>query len=114
MGLPVTEMNRFVLPFCLFERSFLFVIGFPVLDDPEMNKKFVGALREFIRIGAEHGWGEYRTPVIFQDQVMGLYSYNNHSLLRFHETVKDALDPNGILSPGRYGIWPKHLRETAK
>jgi hypothetical protein len=25
--------------------------------------------------------------------------------------VKDAVDPNGILSAGRYGIWPKHLRE---
>jgi hypothetical protein len=27
-----------------------------------------------------------------------------------NETLKDALDPNGILSAGRYGIWPKHLR----
>jgi FAD/FMN-containing dehydrogenase len=31
-------------------------------------------------------------------------------LIRFHEALKDAVDPNGILSPGRYGIWPKHLR----
>ena len=30
----------------------------------------------------------------------------------FHETVKDAIDPNGILSAGRYGIWPKHVREA--
>jgi len=37
---------------------------------------------------------------------------NNHALLRFHETVKDAIDPNGILSPGRYGIWPRHLRKA--
>ena len=43
---------------------------------------------------------------------MNTYSYNNRSLLRFHETVKDAVDPNGILSTGRYGIWPKHIRET--
>ena len=41
---------------------------------------------------------------------MNVYSYNNHALLRFHETIKDAVDPNGILSAGRYGIWPKHLR----
>lgn len=38
-------------------------------------------------------------------------SFNNHALLRFHETVKDAVDPDGILSAGRYGIWPKHLRD---
>jgi hypothetical protein len=42
--------------------------------------------------------------------VMDTYSFNNHALRRFHETVKDAVDPNGIISAGRYGIWPKHLR----
>jgi (+)-pinoresinol hydroxylase len=114
MHLPVPELSHFVLPFCLYERSFLFVVGFPVLDDPAINKQFVEALRRFIQVGAEQGWGEYRTPTLFQDQVMALYSYNNHSLLRFHEAVKDAVDPNGILSPGRYGIWPKHLRDKAK
>jgi 4-cresol dehydrogenase (hydroxylating) len=31
-------------------------------------------------------------------------------LRKLHETIKDAVDPNGILSAGRYGIWPKHLR----
>jgi len=31
-------------------------------------------------------------------------------LQRFHETLKDAIDPNGVLSPGRYDIWPRHLR----
>jgi 4-cresol dehydrogenase (hydroxylating) len=33
------------------------------------------------------------------------------SLRRFHETLKDAVDPHGILSPGKSGIWPKHLRK---
>ena len=26
-------------------------------------------------------------------------------------SIKDALDPNGIISAGRYGVWPKHLRK---
>ena len=42
---------------------------------------------------------------------MDVYSFNNHALHRFHETLKDAVDPNGILSAGRYAIWPRHLRE---
>ncbi len=47
---------------------------------------------------------------MFQQSVMDVYSYNNHALQRFHTTLKDAIDPNGILSAGRYAIWPKHLR----
>ena len=60
----------------------------------------------------EHGWGEYRTIPAMYDHVMDTYAFNNHALRRFHETLKDAVDPNGILSAGRYGIWPKHLRKT--
>lgn len=30
--------------------------------------------------------------------------------MRFNETLKDALDPAGILSPGRNGIWPRDYR----
>lgn len=110
---PMFNLRPFSLPSPFFERSYMFVLGFPILDDPDVNRATVAAFRELIRIGAEHGWAEYRTSPIFQDQVMGVYSYNNNALLRFHESIKDTLDPKGILSPGRYGIWPKHLRGKA-
>lgn len=109
-NLPMFNLRPFSLPSPFYERTFLFILGFPVMDDPKINEASVAAFRELIAVGAEHGWGEYRTPPIFQDQVMNTYSYNNNALLRFHETVKDAVDPKGILSPGRYGIWPRHLR----
>jgi 4-cresol dehydrogenase (hydroxylating) len=109
-NLPVLNLRPFSMPVPFHERAFLFIVGFPVVEDPELNKQIVAATREMIRVGAEHGWAEYRTAVVYQDQAMGVLSFNNNALLRFHETVKDAVDPNGILSPGRYGIWPKHLR----
>lgn len=113
-SLPILNLKPFSLPAPFHERTFLFILGFPISDVPEQNKAIVGAFRELIKIGADNGWGEYRTPVIFQDQAMGVYSYNNNILLRFNEMIKDAIDPKGILSPGRYGIWPSHLRETKK
>ncbi len=44
------------------------------------------------------------------DACRATYSFNDNALLKFEEILKDAVDPNGILSAGRYGIWPKHLR----
>ena len=107
---PMFNLLPFSLPTAFYERSFMMVIGFPVLDNQEINKSSVAAFRELINIAAAQGWGEYRTSPVFQDQVMQAYSFNDNALLRFHETIKDALDPNGIISPGRYGIWPRNLR----
>jgi len=46
------------------------------------------------------------------DDIAEAYSYNNHALRRLHETLKDALDPDGILAPGKNGVWPKRLRRA--
>jgi (+)-pinoresinol hydroxylase len=103
---------RFSLPSCYWERAFIFIFGFPVTTDIATNVKNRAAFHALIDTAARHGWGEYRTAPAYQDAVMAVYSFNDHALLRFHETVKDAIDPNGIISPGRYGIWPRHLRKA--
>jgi 4-cresol dehydrogenase (hydroxylating) len=113
-NVPIWNLRPFALPAPFFERAFLFIVGFPITDDAAMNKASIKAYRTLLDIGAQHGWGEYRCHPEFQDQAMGLYSYNNNSLLRLNEVIKDAIDPNGTLSPGRYGIWPRHLRKDAK
>ena len=108
-GLPFLSFN---LPSTYWERAFIYIFAFPVTPDREFNKRNRAAFAKLIQVAAEHGWGEYRTAPAFQDAIMKTYSFNNNALLRFHETVKDAIDPNGILSAGRYGIWPKHIREA--
>jgi FAD/FMN-containing dehydrogenase len=93
-------------------RAFIMFHGLPVTHDRKINAKTRAAYQRMVEVAAEHGWGFYRTHIAFMDKVVGTYSYHDHALLRLQETVKDALDPNGILSAGRYGIWPKHLRRT--
>ena len=44
------------------------------------------------------------------DDVAGTFDFNGHALRRLNERVKDALDPNGVIGPGRNGIWPAAYR----
>jgi 4-cresol dehydrogenase (hydroxylating) len=71
-------------------------------------------MRHLIALGAKHGYGEYRTAPLFQEQVMDTYAFNDNALRRFCETLKDAVDPKGIISPGRGGFWPRSMRKAAK
>jgi len=80
-------------------------------NSPEGKVRQLQELRRVLRLNAQAGLGDYRAPPILQDDVADQYSFNNHVLRRFNETMKDAVDPNGILSPGRGGVWPKAHRK---
>jgi 4-cresol dehydrogenase (hydroxylating) len=45
------------------------------------------------------------------DDCARAYGFNDNALLHLQETIKDAVVPKGIISAGRYGIWPRHLRQ---
>ena len=40
------------------------------------------------------------------DTVAATYDWGDHALRRLNQRVKDALDPHGIIAPGKSGIWP--------
>lgn len=80
-------------------------------SDPAQNAIVHAAMKKVVAVAAEHGWGDYRAAPIYQDDVADTYSFNNHALRRFHEQLKDAIDPDGIIAPGRGGIWPRRFRK---
>jgi 4-cresol dehydrogenase (hydroxylating) len=95
-------------------RSLLLISSFPTMRaDRQANRRVRAAYERAVKLAAEHGWGQYRVHTGFMDLALSTYTFNDGALARFHQTLKDGLDPNGILSPGRYGIWPKHLRESS-
>src|SRR6185437_15224979 len=65
---------RFSLPATYWERSFIFIFGFPVTTDVATNRRNRDAFYKLIDIGAQHGWGEYRTAPAYQDACMSKYS----------------------------------------
>lgn len=106
-----TDVATLVFPQSYHPRTLVILCMFYVMPDVEMNQAVRRTFRRLVEVAAEHGWGEYRTHTAFMDDCAAAYSFNDNALLRLNETIKDAVDPNGILSAGRYGIWPRHLRD---
>ncbi|ORY55959.1 hypothetical protein BCR35DRAFT_215721 [Leucosporidium creatinivorum] len=78
---------------------------------PQQRVNAMKCMRAMIEDAAKLGWGEYRTHISLQDQVAETYAFGDGALMKLHEQMKDHLDPNGILSPGRSGIWPRRYRD---
>jgi len=108
LGVPASAL---IPPQSYFPRSIVIFVGFPITADTETNRQTRETYRQLVKLAAEHGWGEYRTHIAFMDEVMECYSFNDHVLRRFHEQMKDSIDPNGVLAPGKNGIWPARWRD---
>jgi 4-cresol dehydrogenase (hydroxylating) flavoprotein subunit len=93
-------------------RSFIHVtlIIFDTKNEAQTRAAYDVAKR-LVRDAAKLGYGEYRAHLDFMDLAAEQYGFNDHAYRRFNETIKDALDPNGILAPGKSGIWPKAMRD---
>lgn len=80
--------------------------------DVVVAEKVLEALRGLVVTAADKGYAEYRSHVLLADLVAGQLDFNDHVLMRTIESIKDALDPQGVIAPGRAGIWPRELREA--
>ncbi|MBK7115713.1 MAG: FAD-binding oxidoreductase [Proteobacteria bacterium] len=80
------------------------------LDDADHSARTQRLFDVLVSDASAQGYAEYRTHLDYMDAVAASFDFNDHALRRFNERVKDAIDPNGILAPGRNGIWPSAWR----
>ncbi len=80
-------------------------INFDPREEAEARAAYDTA-RTLVAELAALGYSEYRSHLDFMEEVADYMSWNDHAYRRFVEKIKDAVDPAGILSPGRYGVWP--------
>jgi len=95
------------------DRSAMIVssVSFDRTDEAQVKQTF-DTVRMLITEIAELGYGEYRAHLDFMDLASDQYSFGDHAYRRFTEAIKDAVDPKGILSPGRHGVWPARYRTS--
>ena len=79
-------------------------------DEAHQAEQARELLRTLVEDAGKAGYAEYRAHLEYMDLVAAQYDFNGHALMRLSERIKDALDPAGILSPGKQGIWPASLR----
>lgn len=100
-----------MLPINARSTTFINVIPFDTKNPDQVHRAYEHA-KHMVEVAGKMGYGEYRLHPYFADTAMDQFGFNDHIQLRFNEQLKDLLDPNGIIAPGKSGIWGSRLRQA--
>ena len=82
--------------------------------DEDERRRAYACSRVIILEAARLGFGELKANLEYMDLVAGTYNNMDNGLAKLNQKLKDILDPAGILSPGKSGIWPSGWPEDHK
>jgi 4-cresol dehydrogenase (hydroxylating) len=96
-------------------RSFVTIasLWFDTTDEAACHHAY-DTIRWIVREGGKEGYVAYRAHLDVMDLAAEQQSFGDHAMRRLTEAVKDALDPAGILAPGKQGIWPGAMRPSRR
>jgi len=83
-------------------------------DSPRDLEALAAMMPRMMDEAADKGYSEYRAHLSFMDDVSDGFTFNKNALRGVIERLKDVLDPKGIISPGKQGIWPSLMVSRAK
>jgi len=72
--------------------------------DEEETARCRALFRQLCEDMVEIGVGLYRTHLHFMEDAVKMHRWGDAALPKLNNRIKDALDPNGILAPGKQGI----------
>jgi 4-cresol dehydrogenase (hydroxylating) len=75
--------------------------------DEDMVRRCRALFKQLCEDFAGIGASVYRSHITFMDEAAAMQSWNEHAFGRFNSDFKALVDPNGILAPGKQGIWPR-------
>jgi 4-cresol dehydrogenase (hydroxylating) flavoprotein subunit len=82
-------------------------------DNAEMTASARALFKQLSADMAAIGVSLYRAHISFMDDAASAQTFGNHAFARLNQTVKAALDPAGVLAPGKQGIWPRGWEPSA-
>lgn len=93
----------FFADFHVFGRNVIAIIC--IIYGPSEGPRAKKVFQQLLENANKKNTTEYRTHIDFMDHVADSFTFGDSALRRFVTDLKRHIDPNGILSQGKSGIW---------